>query len=115
MNPAMHPKNNETLKNKQSIQASLQNSQIAVTTSVDQIVSRNIDDRGLSYEKVDDFLLYVKSKGIRTMDNRFIDGCVWVEADPQIEDMIMKVRIKGRGFKYAKQCLVFNGRPGWYY
>ena len=113
--PVMHPKNNETLKDKQSIQASLQNSQIAVTTSVDQIVSRNIDDRGLSYEKVDDFLLYVKSKEIRTMDNRFNDGCVWVEADPQIEDMIMKVRIKGRGFKHAKQCLVFNGRPGWYY
>ncbi len=67
------------------------------------------------YSSVDDFLLFIMSKGVLTKDNRWNDGCVWVQADPQIEMIMKKVYIKGRQFKYASKCRAFSGEPGWYY
>ncbi len=67
------------------------------------------------YNNIDDFILYIMSKGVPTKDNRWNDGCVWVRADPQIEMIMKKVHIKGRQFKYASKCRAFSGEPGWYY
>ena len=67
------------------------------------------------YRSIDEFLLYVMSKGIPTRDNRWNDGCVWVQSDPKIDIVIASVQIKGRGFKYTAKCKAFDGKPGWYY
>lgn len=67
------------------------------------------------YSSVDEFLDYVKSIGVLIKDNRIKDGCVWIKADPLINEIIDKVQIKGRGFKYAIKCRAFDGFPAWYY
>lgn len=67
------------------------------------------------YRSIDDFLDFIKSKGIPVKDNRWNDGCVWVRADVAIADIMAHVVIKGRGFRYSPKCKAFNGGPGWYY
>ncbi len=76
---------------------------------------RQTDDRSLVYNSVDQFLNVVQGKGVPVKDNRWNDGCVWVQADPRINVIIAKVKIKGRGFKYAPKCRAFGGKAGWYY
>ncbi len=69
----------------------------------------------ISYKSVDDFLKIIQDRGVLTKDNRWNDGCVWVHADPLINDLMSKVQIKGRQFRYTPKCRAFNGEPGWYY
>lgn len=67
------------------------------------------------YKNIDDFLTFIKSKGVPVKDNRWNDGCVWVRADVSIADIMPHVEIKGRGFRYTPKCKAFHGEPGWYY
>lgn len=113
--PFMPSELHETAWGDQMVQPKPQVRRTFVATPVNKNASNSIADHGLTYKKVDDFLPYVKSKGIRIKDNRWNDGCVWVQADPQIDEIISKVKINGRGFKYTPKCRAFEGKPGWYY
>lgn len=69
----------------------------------------------INYDNLDDFKQYAISLGAVLVDNRFIDGCIWIKSDSQIDEIIQKTWIKGRQFKHASGCKVLDGGPGWYY
>lgn len=73
------------------------------------------DSERIEYRNIDEFLTYIKSKGVPVKDSRRNDGCVWVRADVAVADIMAHVVINGCGFRYAQKCKAFNGGPGWYY
>ena len=77
-------------------------------------MSKGVDNNQV-FGSVDQFLNIIRDKGVPIKDNRWNDGCVWVQADPRIDMMIANVKIKGREFKYSSKCRAFDGKPGWYY
>lgn len=105
------------LKGKHGIQSSGQRLSLDIAKSKkdDNTIIDNSSDNKSYYCDVDDFILYIMNKGVPIKDNRRNDGCVWVGADPHIEELMKKTYIKGRQFRYASKCRAFNGEPGWYY
>ena len=67
------------------------------------------------FSNVDEFLAFIMTKGAQTKDNRWNDGCVWIQADTNIDAFLEKAIINGRQFKYKDTCRAFHGKPGWYY
>ena len=67
------------------------------------------------FSSLEEFMTYVADLGIVTKDNREKSGCLWVKADPRIDQILEKQKFGDKRFKYSTKSKTLGGEPGWYY
>ena len=68
----------------------------------------------LLFDDIDAFLDYVRERGVEIKDNRPNNGCVWVKAVPEINELIKVQKFGYKRFRYSASSKALNGAPGWY-
>lgn len=77
-------------------------------------VDSDVENDTLLFNDIDAFLAYVAEQGVEIRDNRPNNGCVWVKADPGINEIIKKQKFGYRRFRYSASSKALGGAPGWY-
>lgn len=102
---------------KQEMVASPKPEMKEITPVLDESGAVMLDEDGASLyfnDDIDVFLDYVRAKGIEIKDNRPNNGCVWVKAVPEINELIKKLKFGYKRFRYSASSKALGGEPGWY-
>ena len=68
----------------------------------------------LLFKSIDEFISYLQERGIEIRDNRPNNGCVWVKAGPEINEIIKLQKFGYKRFRYSASSKALGGEPGWY-
>ena len=70
---------------------------------------------GTIIKTLEDVIRETQIRGLKTVDKRSMNGCVWFESSPDIDEIFKRLVINGIRFRYAKASRALDGKPGWYY